>query len=189
MKFIKLLMLICLISVSQLNYAHHLPPVNLNIQNILQDTPVWCWAAVSQQIILRSKGPSNTPPQCALVAVANNTNPQYCCSNYQNCSVTGSLQQIQWLISRFGGHYSSIQPPANPMIVYNTLRSGRPIIMAVQNSGLAGHVVVLTGMHWVMSSNGTHHAVLHINDPMSHFTQPVPFQNIAQYWQAAIVVN
>ena len=189
MKFIKLLILTCLMSVSQLNYANHLPPVNLQIQNILQEMPTWCWAAVSQQIILRSKGRSNTPPQCGLVAVANNTKPQYCCSNYQNCSVTGSLQQIQGLISRFGGHYSSINPPANPMVLYQTLRSGRPIIMAVRNSPLMGHVVVLTGMHWVMSPNGSHYAVLHINDPMSYFTQPVPFQNIAQYWQAAIVVN
>ena len=39
------------------------PPVDIPIQNIHQETPVWCWAAVAQQIILGIRGPANTPPQ------------------------------------------------------------------------------------------------------------------------------
>jgi hypothetical protein len=164
------------------------PPIDLGIENIPQQTSVWCWAAVSQQIIMAIRGYRNTPSQCALVAIANNANPQMCCNNPRNCMVTGSLQQIQMLIAYFGGHYSSIAPPANnPMVIYNTLASGRAIIMAVQSSPYSGHVVVIRGMAWIPSQFGFQ-PVLYINDPMSFFTQPVPFQNIIGYWQTAIIV-
>jgi hypothetical protein len=58
------------------------PPVDIPVQNIPQETQVWCWAAVAQQIIMFSQGPKRTPPQCALVAIANNASPQACCSGY-----------------------------------------------------------------------------------------------------------
>ena len=46
------------------------PPVDLGIQNIPQETPLWCWAAVAQQIIFALRGPNGTPHQCGLVAIA-----------------------------------------------------------------------------------------------------------------------
>lgn len=164
------------------------PPVDLQIQNLPQETQLWCWAAVAQQIILRRNGPTRTPPQCGLVAAAFNLSPGYCCQSPTPCMTTGSLQQIQGLIAYFGGRWSSISPPASPMTIYQTLASGRAIIMAVQSSPYSGHVVVLRGMAWVPTPIGVQ-PVLYINDPMAYFTQPVPFQNIAGYWQAAIVVN
>ena len=164
------------------------PPVDLGIQNIPQQTQVWCWAAVAQQIIAAAQGFQNTPQQCAMVAIANNVAPQYCCNMPQACMTTGSLQQIQALILNFGGHVSSIAPPADPMTIYNTLAAGHPIIMAVQTTPFAGHVVVLRGMQWVPTQFGVQ-PVLLVNDPMGFFSQPIPFINLAQYWQAAIVVN
>lgn len=161
------------------------PPVDLGIQNIPQQTPVWCWAAVAQQIIYRLQGAA--PPQCELVAAAFNTAPQYCCQAPTPCMTTGSLQQIQALIAYYGGRWSSTAPPANPMVVYQTLASGRAIIMAVQSSPYSGHVVVIRGMAWVPTPMGLQ-PVLYVNDPMSYFTQPIPFANLAQYWNAAIVV-
>lgn len=163
------------------------PPVDLGIQNISQQTPVWCWAAVAQQIIYRLNGPAATPQQCQLVAAAFNVAPQYCCQFPTPCITTGSLQQIQGLIAYYGGHWSSIAPPGNPMVVYQTLASGRAIIMAVQSSPYSSHVVVIRGMAWVPTPMGVQ-PVLYINDPLAYFTQPVPFVNLAQYWGAAIVV-
>lgn len=167
------------------------PPVNIPIQNIMQKTQVWCWAAVAQQIILARKGPSNTPPQCALVAMANNTHPNVCCSGAgnHNCIKTGSLQQIQYLIGKFGGSYSSIQPPANFMVIYNTLATGRPIILQVQTGKMSAHVVVLTGMSFVSDGFGGVEPVLHINDPLAYFNQPVPFRNLIPIWISAIVIG
>ena len=183
---IKSLLIVLFLSLTDISYAQP-SPIDLGIQNIPQETPVWCWVAVAQQMILHLQGPQNTPPQCALVAIANNTHPNFCCSGAPQCRVTGSLQQIRGLIAQFGGHFSSIAPPTNPMVVYNTLLSGKAIIMAVKTSPYSGHVVVIRGMAWVPTQFG-YQPVLYINDPMSYFTQPVPFQNIAAYWQAAIVV-
>jgi hypothetical protein len=158
-------------------------PIDLGIQNIPQQTPVWCWAAVAQQIILASRGPNGTPPQCGLVGIASNVSPQACCQAPGLCLRTGGLQEIQALILYFGGHVSSIAPPANPMAVYQTLAAHHPIIMAVQSSPFSAHVVVIRGMAW------TPQPVLLVNDPMGFFSQPVPFVNILPYWRAAIVVN
>ena len=159
-------------------------PISLGIPNIPQQTNVWCWAAVAQQIIVWRTG--NSPPQCALVAIANGAHPQFCCTGNPQCVVTGHLQQIQFLIARFGGAISQISPPAGPGPVYNALSNGKAIIMAVQQSQFAGHVVVINGM----SCFGTD-AILHINDPIGapYFSQPTPFVNVIPYWRSAIVVS
>ncbi|MCP5180594.1 MAG: papain-like cysteine protease family protein [Pseudomonadales bacterium] len=164
------------------------PPVDLPIQNLRQETQVWCWAAVAQQIIMATRGPQATPPQCALVARAYSQRPETCCGMPWNCTVTGNLQQIQGLIAEFGGRYSQIAAPTDPMTLYSTLSAGRAIILAVKSSPFAGHVIVLRGMAWVPTWNGVQ-PVLYINDPMAYYTQPVPFEAIARMWDAAIVVQ
>lgn len=165
------------------------PPVDLPIQNIPQQEAVWCWAAVAQQIIAASRGPASTPPQCALVAIANGAAPQVCCSmRNPMCMRTGSIQQIQGLIAEFGGRSSSVAPPADPMVLYNTLASGRPILIQVRTSVVTAHVVVLRGMSFVRTPYGIE-PVLHINDPLSYFTRPVPFSRIMGIWTSAIVVD
>jgi len=165
--------------------------VNIPIQNIVQEAPVWCWAAVAQQIILASQGPINTPSQCALVAMANGVNPNFCCSGNGNpsCVRTGSLQQIQHLVGKFGGSYSSLQPPTNPMILYNTLASGRPIILQVKTGITTAHVVVLTGMSFKINNYGVVEPILHINDPMAHFSQQIAFSRLMPIWLSAIVIG
>jgi len=166
-------------------------PVQLPIPNILQQTQVWCWAAVAQQIIQASRGPQQTPAQCALVAMANNVHPNVCCSGMGNpaCIRTGSLQQIQYLIGQFGGRFSSIAPPTDPMTLYNTLASGKAIILQISSGAMSAHVVVLTGMSFVRDRYGNIQSLLHINDPLSFYNQPVPYQNLIGIWMSAIVVN
>ncbi|MCB9377582.1 MAG: hypothetical protein H6511_02305 [Holophagales bacterium] len=165
------------------------PPVDIPIQNILQETPVWCWVAVAQQIIAAVAGPARTPPQCALVAIANNAHPDVCCRLANPaCVVTGSFPQVRGLIAQFGGAQSALAPPTDAMTLYQTLASGRPIILEVQTGFASTHVVVLRGMSFVPTPNGPQ-ALLHINDPMAYFTQPVPFQNLLPVWRSAIVVS
>jgi len=184
------LIFIVLIFLSSQAFSQNLPrPVNIPIQNIPQETEVWCWAAVAQQIIYSLNGPSGTPPQCALVAMANGAPPQACCNGYNSqCVRTGSISQIQGLIRQFGGRCSSYAAPADPMTLYRTLSSGRPVILQIQTGMNSAHVVVLRGMHFVQGRYGVE-AMLHINDPLSHFTQPVPFGQLAPIWMSAIVVN
>lgn len=63
------LILALLLSVVSLAAQAMPSPVQLGIPNLPQETQVWCWAAVAQQIIAHSRGAAYTPPQCALVAV------------------------------------------------------------------------------------------------------------------------
>ena len=166
------------------------PPVDIPVRNIKQETQVWCWVAVAQQIIMYSRGPQRTPPQCALVAIANNAPPQVCCSGYNPmCVRTGSIQQIQLLIAHFGGRYAGVAPPTDPMTLYRTLASGKPIILQVRTGFQSAHVVVLRGMSFLPAPHGGIEPVLHINDPMAHFTQPVPFSNLIRVWVSAIVIH
>lgn len=163
-------------------------PVDLPISNIPQQTPVWCWAAVAQQIIAATVGPQRTPAQCALVAMAYGAHPAACCNGNPQCLVTGSLPQIQFLIAQFGGRFSSLAPPADPMVLYQTLAGGRAIILLVSTGPATSHVVVLRGMSFIPGPNG-YEAVLHVNDPMGYYTQPVLFRQLLGVWMGAIVVN
>lgn len=165
------------------------PPVDLPIQNLRQETEVWCWAAVSQQIIAASRGQQNTPAQCALVAMANGAEPGVCCNGYnQQCVRTGTIDQIQKLIAQFGGRASSFAEPTDPMTLYNTLAGGHAVILALQAQPGAGHVVVVRGMSFVQTQGGIE-PVLHVNDPMAVYTQPVPYRQLVGIWKAAVVVN
>lgn len=166
------------------------PPIDLGIINLPQNGPVWCWAAVARQIIAwKRQNLSAAPEQCALVAMANGAPPPVCCAGVNPaCNITGSIPQIQGLIANFGASYSSVAPPANPMVLYNTLASGRPIILQIATGPGMAHVVVLQGMQWYQTPMGPR-AMLHINDPMNIYPAPVPFENIAPIWMSAIVVN
>jgi hypothetical protein len=161
------------------------PPVDLGIRNITQETDVWCWAAVAQQVIVKRRGKS--PPQCALVAMVHGRYPSYCCPHYERCAVAGSLRQIQTLIRNFGQRTSSLSPPTDAMSLYRTLRQGHPIILAIRNSRVSGHVVVLTGMTWTEGA-GRREAVLHVNDPLRVLPNRMTFRALVPRWQAAIVV-
>jgi len=162
-----------------------LPPVDLGIRNIMQDTDVWCWAAVAQQVIVKRKGRS--PPQCALVAMVHGRYPSFCCPHYERCAVTGSLRQIQILIRNFGQRTTALSAPTDAMSLYRTLRAGHPIILAIRNSPYSGHVVVLTGMTWNSGPAGPE-AILHVNDPLQVIPNRLSFRALVPRWQAAIVV-
>lgn len=165
------------------------PPVDIPIPNLMQETQVWCWAAVAQQIIHFVRGPAQTPARCALVAMANGAHPQFCC-NQRNpaCVRTGSIQQISALIGQFGGRFAAYAPPADPMTVYQTLASGRAIILHIRSGMSTSHVVVLRGMSFIFTPQGIQ-PVLHINDPLAYYTQPVLFAQLAPLWIEALVIN
>jgi Papain-like cysteine protease AvrRpt2 len=166
-----------------------LPPVvDLGIINIPQQEPEWCWLAVSEQIIRWKRG-GQSPLQCQMASLADNFPPGVCClppnpAIAQICGRGGALPEIQALIARFGATFSQITPPTDPMTLYQILRAGHPVIVALQETPYAGHVVVVRGMDWLAGG-----PVLFVNDPMSYFTQPVPFQSLVfLHWDAGIIV-
>ena len=176
----------CLFHFSYGQILQNIPqPIDLGIRNIPQQTSSWCWAATAQQIIFWLRG--YAPAQCELVAHAFGANPLVCCTNPQAYNAPGNLAQIQELILAYGGHYSSIAPPANAMALYQTLAQGKAIVLFLQTTPYIGHFVVLRGLAWVPTLFG-YQAVLYINDPMSYFTQPISFYRLQGLWRAAIVV-
>jgi len=74
------------------------------------------------------------------------------------------------------------------MVLYHTLASGRPVILHVRSGMSSSHVIVLRGMSFTQTPSGIE-PVLHINDPMSYYTQPVLFSQIVGAWIDAIVVG
>lgn len=175
---------------SQWEYHPQLPPsVDIPVRNILQETEVWCWAAVAQQVINYMHGSHNTPPQCHLVAVANGAHPAVCCQEYNPlCIRTGSMSQIQFLIEKYSWTYTSYNLPTSPQVLYNTLASRKIVILSVQSGFMASHVIVLRGMYFIPTPYGVE-AMLLVNDPLSHFPQAVPFSQIVGMWIGAIVVS
>lgn len=171
------------------SFAHTPPPIDLGIQNIPQSTPMWCWAAAAQQVIASINGSEGTPPQCAMVAIATNEKPEVCCLHPRQCLKGGSLRQIQKLIAYYGGHSSAIARPTDPVTLYKALQNGHAIIMQLKpsRSRAANHAVVIRGMEWVSTPEGLQ-PVLYVNDPMAYLSQAIPFEDLADTWQQAIVV-
>ena len=183
------------IAISCLSFSYrmndaHAQTVMLPIENTPQETVVWCWAAVAQQIVHSLNLPVGTPPQCHMVATALNAPPNFCCNQFNRfngnptCRTTGSLKQIQWLIGYFGGQSSVLAPPAHPNVLFETLRQGRAIILHIRSSLNTTHVVVLRGMSFDWGE-----PLLYINDPIYYFTQPIPFSQLMGIWVDAIVVG
>lgn len=173
------------------NYYNLPPSYSLPIRNIVQQTPVWCWVAVAEQVINYVQGPYSTPPQCALVAIANNVPTSACCGSNGSinraCIVPGPLTATRDLIQYFSGRPSYIAPPASPQVLYNTLRAGHPVVLELKPGPGTGHVVVLKGMSFRNTRNGPQ-ALVYVNDPLLQLNGPMPYEQLMNMWSRAIVV-
>lgn len=155
------------------------PPIHHAVPFHRQQTMVWCWVAAAK-MVAEFYGHRPVPDQCSMLQM------QYgapCCQNPQLCSRPGHITEVQALIGRFGGRFSTISPPANGFALYDILRQG-PIVMHTRQG--AGHFVIATGMRVVPSPIGPLGRVS-INDPF--FGQyEVDFPSLMQAWTAALVV-
>lgn len=111
----------------------------LSVPFIAQQTPVWCWAAVSE-MVFRYYGRGAT--QCQILSGWYRGD---CCTFPQLCQTTGSLQAIQQTLYAFGGLGSAVYPgPISFANVQSEINAGHPIIAAYRGS-FSGHVVVIYG--------------------------------------------
>ncbi|MCJ8162909.1 hypothetical protein [Acinetobacter zhairhuonensis] len=79
------------------------------------------------------------------------------------------------------------------MAVYRTLVKNKPIIMQISTTPLGypsrmSHMVVIRGIFFQPTPSGVI-PMLIVNDPLSLYTQPVPFVQLAQIWRTVIVVH
>lgn len=151
--------------------------VYIDIENRTQQTSVWCWVAVAQQLIEHSRGVS--PTQCALVATTIGMAPVYCCSGYNpSCVRTGTMDQLRILLLAYGQSASSIITVSrDPMPLYNELINGHPIVLQVRTSTISTHVVIVKGMRFTRDRDEIK-AWLIINDPMRMETHVVAYSRI-----------
>lgn len=170
------------------------PPVALNVPQIAQTTPVWCWLAVAEMAI-RYRNLGGGLSQCQMLEVGYTLPSGSCCATPTACMRTGGLQEIQAVIGRFGRRLSVLGPTPSPTEVYSFLRQGHPVIAALQNTPFSGHVVLIRGMRIatvpIVTPFGMQTQtipVLLVNDPMSHFVSEVSYAAMLGYWSAAIVV-
>lgn len=155
------------------------PPIHHAVPLHSQDTMAWCWVAAAK-MICEYHGRRPVPSQCEMLQMHYGAP---CCESPWLCIRTGQITEIQELITRFGGKFTTITPPADGFALYNELRRG-PIIMQTRQG--AGHAIVATGMRVVPSPLGPMGRVS-INDPF--FGQyEVDFPDLLQAWIAALVV-
>ncbi|WP_139026495.1 papain-like cysteine protease family protein [Achromobacter arsenitoxydans] len=155
------------------------PPIHHAVPFHPQQTMVWCWVAAAK-MVAEFYGRSPVPDQCSMLQI------QYrapCCQNPQLCSRPGHITEVQALISRFGGRFSTVSPPADGFALYDILKHG-PIVMHTRQG--AGHFVIATGMRVVPSPFGPLGRVS-INDPF-YGQYEVDFPSLMQAWTAALVV-
>jgi len=163
--------------------------VYIDIENRMQQTPVWCWVAVAEQLIEHSRGTS--PAQCALVAAANGTAPVYCCSGLNSqCVRSGTMDQLRTLLLAYGRYASTVIPaPLDPMVLYRHLVDGHPIVLQVRTSSNTTHVVVLKGMRFTRNSYGLLEAWIIVNDPMVRDMPLLLYSRVQGTIVNALIVN
>ena len=99
------------------------------------------------------------------------------------------MPQVQYLIKTYGGHSSHlISPSLDPLGIYVHLSNGQPLIFEVRTTPAATHVVVVVGISFMHTQQGTV-ATLDVNDPMSSYTQQVPYSRIAPWVVRTLVID
>lgn len=166
----------------------NLPAIDLPIANIAQENSLWCWAAVVQQVALSSNGVA--PKQCEIVALAAGQPATSCCEECKTkCDTPGSLPVIIDLIALLTGRSSALSRHVSAGHFYNLLRSGRPLILQLNDGNdEISHVVLLRGMSFAYC-DGARLPVLHINDPYNHQTSLVPYWKISCLCVGTVVIN
>ena len=117
----------------------------LPTQFVPQSTQVWCWAAVTTEV-LNYFGFAGDQCQIVSLTLSGYTNNSFCCPFVIGgpCFRTGQLFEIQQALSLIGGIASSVTGPLTFQQIRSEINAGDPIIAAYLGS-FSGHVVVIFG--------------------------------------------
>lgn len=149
----------------------------LNVPFDRQQTQVWCWVAAARMVAQYFN--VATPSQCEMLTARYGAP---CCQNPAMCTRPGYITEIQALVASFGLRYSSIGPPTDGWTLLNIFKSGRPIILHVNNS----HFVVASGIRVMQTPQGPL-GIVQILDPyFGPYEEPLP--SLYQRWGAAMYV-
>ena len=156
----------------------------LNIYPVAQQTPVWCWAAVSEMVLRHYRFPNLSPVgnyQCGIVGSLGG----HCAVNCGLCvTAIGSVFQMSNVIANYqnlsdyfaadhrGRHfYVSTSGRLSQTAIANEVDEGNPIVAGISPSGMGNyypagmseHVVLIVG--YQDSPRGL---MILVNDPMPY---------------------
>ncbi len=174
------------------------PPVLLNVPLVRQQTPVWCWLAVSEMAMqYRNMGAS--AKQCEIMEIGYGLAPGTCCANPQACARPASgMHEVQNVIARFGGVLTAWTLPQDPATLYRLLQADRPVIAQFRSSAASTHVVVVRGMRFQTVQTGyhpiygpiySHVPMVLVNDPLGVFPQEIAYANLAALWVDSLIIG
>lgn len=187
------LVLVFLFGTRSLQAQEKIQPVDVNVPIITQDTPEWCWAAATEMVI-KYRDPGSKIKQCEILEKGYRLPPGACCGREQACVVAArDMSQIQFALQAFGGVYSTWTPPQDPMMLYQSLKAGIPIIAQVRTGLKSTHAIVLRGMKFPRNLIGYGQSIIVptviINDPMvGDATREMPYVQLVSSWIDSIVV-
>ncbi|MFH1047796.1 MAG: papain-like cysteine protease family protein [Patescibacteria group bacterium] len=171
-------------------------PVNLNVPLVRQETPVWCWLAVSEMII-RYRNLGMSMRQCEMLEIGYGLPGGTCCGDPMRCQRTGyGMQEVQLVLAQFGGVVAMHTPPLNPIQLYGALQSGHPVIVQIRSGQTSSHVIVIRGMRFepqmMMTPYGPQMGVqpmLLVNDPLGFMPAEVPFEQLVRIWMDSLIIQ
>lgn len=162
--------------------------VDLDIPNIRQDTPNWCWIATAKQVI-RWAVPEFDLAQCRMLEIAKNAKPGECCDHPERCQQDGTLAGIGHLIELFTGTQAKPAPFFDVDRMHRLLQGGRPVVLALRNGPEQGHAVVLRGIEYMQTMRDAV-PILLVNDPFSDHpdrTERIPYELLQPHLAGGVV--
>ena len=162
----------------------HAESNRLNIRPMAQQTPVWCWAAVSEMVLKHYRFPNLNQTgnyQCGIVGSLGGICVANCgaCvtsigSTFQMSNVIANYQNLSDIyLPHHQGRYFHVSPVGrlSPSEIVAEIGEGDPVVAGISPSGMGAlyppgmseHVVLVVGYH--KSSSGFR--VL-VNDPMPY---------------------
>jgi hypothetical protein len=175
-------------------------PVYIPVQNVSQQNPMWCWAAVSEQLVMYKKNIS--PKQCELATTGNRSAAANCCESSSICNAPGTLQQIQAVLNQFGIEYSAALPITDPNVLYNVLSRQHPVVVLLRSGRIPGHCIVITGMSGPsqatvpngefidpMAPSNSGQGNVYVNDPTGTYSQSMSFSTLVSLWSDGFILK
>jgi Papain-like cysteine protease AvrRpt2 len=163
----------------QVPMGRPLTAIDLKIPYFAQETPLWCWAAVSQMIIEHFKGPDGTPEQKEIVrmALGQPHDERWQAGIPKAAVVPNDDHFIALIVKVLSRRASEWYPPCAAEEIYANLYFGNPVILHLRVGADSSHVVVVAGIR--PAATGGFEVLL--NDPAPNIPGPfwTPFEAIA----------
>ena len=164
-------------------------PVSLPIENQVQETKYWCWAAIVRQLLQRPTY-GRPPRQCELVNQANydrRLTGDDCCRRPAGTACgdrLGDLGEVAGLIGRYGLKVEPRPAPETADSLYRSLLDGQVVLAGVNIAEGLNHLYLIKGIFW----DDRGRARLLVNDPASPGVTTLDFEEARSTWLVTLTV-